>query len=163
EHLPRRRGGSVLRRALRPQGREGRPDTPRTGGHLRLTPGRACSPRPWAPLLACRPSPAREPPAAGPQVCAVATDVLARIGRRAGSAHESGSRDTARCRTGLPWHHGTARCRVEREPTMPDAPLLETGVLVVGAGPTGLMAGLVLHRRGVDSLVIDGKSGPTRE
>src|SRR5699024_9837547 len=79
------------------------------------------------------------------------------------SAPESGSRDTARCRTGLPWHHGTARCRVEREPTMPDAPLLETGVLVVGAGPTGLMAGLVLHRRGVDSLVIDGKSGPTRE
>src|SRR5699024_6209959 len=26
-----------------------------------------------------------------------------------------------------------------------------------------LMAGLVLHRRGVNSLVIDGKSGPTRE
>lgn len=46
---------------------------------------------------------------------------------------------------------------------MPDTPPLETDVLVVGAGPTGLMAGLVLHRRGVDSLVIDGKSGPTRE
>src|SRR5699024_1852359 len=30
-------------------------------------------------------------------------------------------------------------------------------------GPTGLMAGLVLARRGVDALVIDGKSGPTRE
>lgn len=43
------------------------------------------------------------------------------------------------------------------------APLLETEVLVVGAGPTGLMAGLVLHRRGVRSLVIDGKAGPTRE
>lgn len=42
-------------------------------------------------------------------------------------------------------------------------PLLETEVLVIGAGPTGLMAGLVLHRRGVESLVIDGKSGPTRE
>ena len=46
---------------------------------------------------------------------------------------------------------------------MPDTPPLETDVLVVGAGPTGLMAGLVLHRRGVNSLVIDGKSGPTRE
>lgn len=41
--------------------------------------------------------------------------------------------------------------------------LLETEVLIVGAGPTGLMAGLVLARRGVDALVIDGKSGPTRE
>ncbi|WP_394216567.1 FAD-dependent monooxygenase [Brachybacterium vulturis] len=41
--------------------------------------------------------------------------------------------------------------------------LLETEVLVVGAGPTGLMAGLVLHRRGIDTLVIDGKRGPTRE
>lgn len=46
--------------------------------------------------------------------------------------------------------------------TSPTA-LLETEVLVVGAGPTGLMVGLVLHRRGVDSMVIDQKAGPTRE
>lgn len=46
----------------------------------------------------------------------------------------------------------------------PDArPPLETDVLVVGAGPTGLMAGLVLARRGVPALVIDPKPGPTRE
>ena len=49
------------------------------------------------------------------------------------------------------------------EAAMPTTPLLETEVLVVGAGPTGLMAGLVLHRRGAESLVIDAKSGPTRE
>lgn len=42
-------------------------------------------------------------------------------------------------------------------------PLLETEVLVVGAGPTGLMTGLVLHRRGIGALVIDSKSGPTHE
>lgn len=47
--------------------------------------------------------------------------------------------------------------------TTTTTPLLETEVLVVGAGPTGLMAGLVLHRRGVDALVIDGKGAPTRE
>jgi len=45
----------------------------------------------------------------------------------------------------------------------PETEVLETDVLVVGAGPTGLMAGLILHRRGVDSLVVDGKHGPTRE
>src|SRR5699024_6420971 len=72
-------------------------------------------------------------------------------------------RDTARCRTGLRWHHGTPRCRVEREPTMPDAPLLETGEQEAGAGPTAVMAGLGLIRRGADALVIDGNSGPTRE
>ena len=42
-------------------------------------------------------------------------------------------------------------------------PLREADVLIVGAGPTGLMAGLVLARRGVSALVIDPKSGPTRE
>jgi cation diffusion facilitator CzcD-associated flavoprotein CzcO len=32
---------------------------------------------------------------------------------------------------------------------MADLPATDTDVLVVGAGPTGLMAGLVLTRRGV--------------
>src|SRR5690625_1227512 len=44
-----------------------------------------------------------------------------------------------------------------------DLPLIETDVLVVGAGPTGLMAGLVLARRGLRAEVIDAKAGPTRE
>lgn len=39
----------------------------------------------------------------------------------------------------------------------------ETDVLVVGAGPTGLMAALVAHRRGLRVSVVDGKAGPTRE
>ncbi|MGO1225637.1 MAG: FAD-dependent monooxygenase [Brachybacterium sp.] len=45
----------------------------------------------------------------------------------------------------------------------PEPPLTETDVLIVGAGPTGVMAGLVLARRGVSALVIDPKPGPTRE
>ncbi|GAB3250130.1 FAD-dependent monooxygenase [Kineosporia babensis] len=48
-------------------------------------------------------------------------------------------------------------------PRLDDLPLTQTQVLVVGAGPTGLMAGLVLARRRVPALVIDHKSGPTRE
>jgi 2-polyprenyl-6-methoxyphenol hydroxylase-like FAD-dependent oxidoreductase len=44
-----------------------------------------------------------------------------------------------------------------------DLPVVDTDVLVVGAGPTGLMAGVVLARRGVAAVVIDRKSGPTRE
>jgi 2-polyprenyl-6-methoxyphenol hydroxylase-like FAD-dependent oxidoreductase len=44
-----------------------------------------------------------------------------------------------------------------------DLPVSETEVLVVGAGPTGLMAGLVLARRGVPAIVVDRKAGPTRE
>ena len=44
-----------------------------------------------------------------------------------------------------------------------DLPVLETDVLVIGAGPTGLMAGLVLSRRGVPAVVVDRKAGPTRE
>lgn len=39
----------------------------------------------------------------------------------------------------------------------------ETEVLVVGAGPTGLVAALTLARAGVRVEVIDGKRGPTRE
>lgn len=42
-------------------------------------------------------------------------------------------------------------------------PVVDTEVLVVGAGPTGLMAALVLARRGVSAVVIDTKAGPTRE
>lgn len=44
-----------------------------------------------------------------------------------------------------------------------DLPVTDTDVLVVGAGPTGLMAGLVLNRRGVPAVVVDSKAGPTRE
>ena len=36
-------------------------------------------------------------------------------------------------------------------------------LLVVGAGPTGLMAGLVARRRGLSAQVVDPKPGPTRE
>lgn len=39
----------------------------------------------------------------------------------------------------------------------------DTDVLVVGAGPSGLMLGVCLARLGVDAIVADGKSGPTRE
>ena len=45
---------------------------------------------------------------------------------------------------------------------MADLPTTGTDVLVVGAGPTGLMAGLVLTRRGVPVVVVDQKDGPTR-
>ncbi|GAA1125812.1 FAD-dependent monooxygenase [Citricoccus alkalitolerans] len=38
-----------------------------------------------------------------------------------------------------------------------------TDVLVVGAGPTGLMAGAWCAKLGLQSLVVDGKTGPTRE
>jgi 2-polyprenyl-6-methoxyphenol hydroxylase-like FAD-dependent oxidoreductase len=44
-----------------------------------------------------------------------------------------------------------------------DLPVTDTDVLIVGAGPTGLMAGLVLSRRGVPAIVVDRKAGPTRE
>lgn len=44
-----------------------------------------------------------------------------------------------------------------------DLPTTDTDVLVVGAGPTGLMAGLVLTRCGVPVVVVDQKAGPTRE
>lgn len=44
-----------------------------------------------------------------------------------------------------------------------DLPVLDTEVLVVGAGPTGLMAALVLSRRAIPSVVIDRKASPTKE
>ncbi|MHA7241912.1 FAD-dependent monooxygenase [Paeniglutamicibacter antarcticus] len=44
-----------------------------------------------------------------------------------------------------------------------DATLLHTDVLVIGAGPTGLMAGAWLQKFGIDSKVVDLKTGPTKE
>ena len=44
-----------------------------------------------------------------------------------------------------------------------DLPIIETDVLVVGAGPTGLMAGVICASRGVPAVVVDRKAGPTRE
>ena len=40
---------------------------------------------------------------------------------------------------------------------------IDTDVLVVGAGPSGLMAAVCLARLGVDAVIVDGKQGPTRE
>jgi 2-polyprenyl-6-methoxyphenol hydroxylase-like FAD-dependent oxidoreductase len=44
-----------------------------------------------------------------------------------------------------------------------DTETLRTDVLVVGAGPSGLMAANVLAELGVDAIIVDGKHGPTRE
>lgn len=45
-----------------------------------------------------------------------------------------------------------------------DAPNeLRTDVLVVGAGPSGLMLAYCLAKLGVDAIIVDGKAGPTRE
>src|SRR5688500_16005315 len=40
---------------------------------------------------------------------------------------------------------------------------IETDVLIIGAGPTGLMAANQLKRFGVNFIVIDSKSGPTEQ
>src|SRR5262245_8416374 len=40
---------------------------------------------------------------------------------------------------------------------------VDTDVLVVGAGPTGLMLANQLARRGVRALIIDRHAGPSRE
>jgi 2-polyprenyl-6-methoxyphenol hydroxylase-like FAD-dependent oxidoreductase len=47
--------------------------------------------------------------------------------------------------------------------SLDDLPTIEAEVLVVGAGPTGLMAGAVCAARGVSVVVVDTKAGPTRE
>ncbi|GAA1518947.1 2-polyprenyl-6-methoxyphenol hydroxylase-like FAD-dependent oxidoreductase [Agromyces terreus] len=47
-------------------------------------------------------------------------------------------------------------------PADASAPLV-TDVLIVGAGPSGLMLAVCLARLGVDAIVVDGKDGPTRE
>ena len=39
----------------------------------------------------------------------------------------------------------------------------DTDVLVIGAGPTGLLLAIVLARRGVRVQIVDRKAGPTRE
>ncbi|KUI33556.1 FAD-binding monooxygenase [Mycobacterium sp. IS-1496] len=44
-----------------------------------------------------------------------------------------------------------------------DLPVVDTDVLIVGAGPTGLLAALALGRRGVPAVLVDRKAGPTRE
>lgn len=49
------------------------------------------------------------------------------------------------------------------EVRLEDLPVTDTEVLIVGAGPTGLMAALVLARRGVPAVIVDRKAGPTRE
>lgn len=46
---------------------------------------------------------------------------------------------------------------------MAEPETLRTDVLVVGAGPSGLMAANVLAKLGVDAMIADGKDGPTRE
>jgi 2-polyprenyl-6-methoxyphenol hydroxylase-like FAD-dependent oxidoreductase len=42
-------------------------------------------------------------------------------------------------------------------------PALETDVVIVGAGPTGLMLANCLTKLGVSTVIVDGKSEPTRE
>jgi 2,4-dichlorophenol 6-monooxygenase len=51
-----------------------------------------------------------------------------------------------------------ADARQTREPDLP----LEVPVLIVGAGPSGLMAALLLERLGIEALVIDRRAGPQR-
>ncbi|GAA2031482.1 FAD-dependent monooxygenase [Agromyces tropicus] len=46
---------------------------------------------------------------------------------------------------------------------MGEPEIVRTDVLVVGAGPSGLMAAVVLARRGVDAIIVDAKEGPTHE
>src|SRR5215204_4397665 len=43
------------------------------------------------------------------------------------------------------------------------AATIRTDVLIVGAGPSGLMLAVCLAKLGVDAVIVDGKEGPTRE
>src|SRR5688572_9702911 len=43
------------------------------------------------------------------------------------------------------------------------AATISTDVLIVGAGPSGLMLAVCLAKLGVDAVIVDGKEGPTRE
>lgn len=54
---------------------------------------------------------------------------------------------------------GTDEARTIERPTDE----LRTDVLVVGAGPSGLMLAVCLAKLGVDAVIVDGKDGPTRE
>jgi 2-polyprenyl-6-methoxyphenol hydroxylase-like FAD-dependent oxidoreductase len=49
------------------------------------------------------------------------------------------------------------------EVRLEDLPVTDTEVLIVGAGPTGLMAAVVLAKRGISAVIVDRKAGPTRE
>jgi len=40
---------------------------------------------------------------------------------------------------------------------------METDVLIIGAGPTGLMAANQLNRFGINFIIADKKCGPTEE
>jgi 2-polyprenyl-6-methoxyphenol hydroxylase-like FAD-dependent oxidoreductase len=40
---------------------------------------------------------------------------------------------------------------------------MKTDVIIIGAGPTGLMAACQLARYGVDFIIVDSKSRPTSE
>ncbi|HZW41589.1 MAG TPA: FAD-dependent monooxygenase [Agromyces sp.] len=49
------------------------------------------------------------------------------------------------------------------EPAESAAGTISTDVLIVGAGPSGLMLAVCLAKLGVDAVIVDGKDGPTRE
>ncbi len=58
------------------------------------------------------------------------------------------------------WHRMPRRCH---SGGVTEGAELQADVLVVGAGPSGLMAAVCLARLGVDAVIVDGKDGPTRE
>src|SRR5215218_2444606 len=46
---------------------------------------------------------------------------------------------------------------------MPCSEMIKTNVLIIGAGPTGLMAACQLQGLGIDYIILDKKEGATRE